>query len=56
MSKTKETIIESYYETNFIIDELKKSGFKTITTLNENFENITDLEKIDKIVVIASKK
>ena len=56
MTKIKDVIIESYYDNNLIINELKKIGFKNITTLTENFEPVTNLENLEKIVIIASKK
>jgi 2-polyprenyl-3-methyl-5-hydroxy-6-metoxy-1,4-benzoquinol methylase len=56
MIKTKDIVVESYYETNDILEELKKAGFKKILIVDENLNNIEPNEYIERMHIIALKK
>ena len=56
MIKTKSINVECYYETQTIIDALKKVGFKNVTLVDSNLEPITDIDSAERIHVIAKRK
>ena len=56
MKKTKDIVVEGYYDNNVIFDELKKAGFKKINIVNERLEPVDASEYAERIHVIAMKK
>ena len=56
--KTKDVVVESYFENNVIFEALKKAGFKNIQIVDHNLSPISgeNLEYTDRIHVIAMKK
>lgn len=56
MTKTKDIVLESYFETNDVINELKNAGFKKILIVDENLNEIPLNDYIDRMHIIAFKK
>jgi len=56
MIKTKSITTECYYDTQTIIDALKKVGFKNISLVDENLSPLSDIENAERIHVIAKRK
>ena len=56
MVKTRDIVVESYYETDMILNELKKAGFKKIMVVDENFNKIESNDYIERMHVVALKK
>jgi SAM-dependent methyltransferase len=56
MVKTRDIVVESYYETDTIVSALKKCGFKNVTLTNKNLEPVSDTEIQERIHVVAKKK
>lgn len=56
MIKTKSIATECYYETNAIVDALKKVGFKNVSLVDSNLQPIEDIESAERIHVIAKRK
>lgn len=56
MVKTKDIVVESYYESNLVLDELKKAGFKKIMIVNEKLEKIEPNDYIERMHIVALKK
>ena len=54
--KTGQIVVEAWFETSRIIEALKKAGFENISLLDFNYEPITDVEGVDRIHVLCSKK
>lgn len=56
-TKTKDIVVESYYENDVIIKELKNAGFKKVLIVNENLEPVTEgQDYIERMHIIAQKK
>lgn len=56
MVKTKDIVVESYYDNNTILEELKNAGFKKILVTDENFNQIEPSEYIERMHIVAFKK
>ncbi len=56
MIKTKNIVVECCYENDMIMNALKECGFKTILTVDSNFNPITNLDTAERVHVIALKK
>lgn len=56
MIKTKSITTECYFETQTIVDALKKVGFKNVSLVDANLDPISDLESAERIHVIAKRK
>ena len=56
MRKTRDIIVESYFENQVIFDELKKAGFKKIKVVDENLNEIDNVDFVDRVIIIAMKK
>lgn len=56
MVKTKDIVVESYYETDAILEELKKAGFKKIMIVDGNLNPIEPNQFIERMHVVALKK
>ncbi len=56
MVKTKDIVVEGYYDNNLILDELKKAGFKKIIITNANLEPVEPSEYFERMHIIALKK
>ncbi len=56
MVKTRDIVVESYFETEQIIDALKKCGFKNITLTDKNLQPLESTEYAERIHVIAKRK
>ena len=56
MVKTKDIVVESYYDDNLILDELKKAGFKKIMIVDERLNKIEPNNYIERMHIIAFKK
>lgn len=56
MIKTKDIVVESYFETNTILDELKKAGFKKIMFVDEKLNPIEPNDYIERMHIVALKK
>lgn len=56
MIKTKSITTECYYETDMIIEALKKVGFKNIQLVDSELKPITDIESAERIHIIAKRK
>lgn len=56
MIKTKSITTECYYETQTIIDALKKVGFKNVTLVDGDLKPISNIESAERIHVIAKRK
>ena len=56
LTKTKDIVVECYYDNNLIIEELKKAGFKKILVVNENLEPVENPEYVDRMHIVALKK
>ena len=56
MIKTKSITTECYYETQTILDALKKVGFKNVSLVDENLNPLTDIDSAERIHVIAKRK
>lgn len=56
MIKTKSITTECYYETQIIVDSLKKVGFKNVSLVDSELKPLTDTESAERIFVIAKRK
>lgn len=56
MIKTRDIVVESYYENNDIIEALNKCGFKNVQFLDKNLEPLSNPEYAEKIHVVAMRK
>ena len=56
MVKTKDIVVESCYDNNLILDELKKAGFKKIIIVDEKLNPIEPNDYIERMHVVALKK
>lgn len=56
MIKTKSITTECYYDTQIIVDALKKVGFKNVSLVDGDLNPITDIESAERIHVIAKRK
>ena len=56
--KTRDVVVESYFDNQTIFDALKKAGFKNIQIVDHNLAPVSgeNLEYTDRIHVIAMKK
>lgn len=56
--KTKDVVVESYFETQEILDALKRAGFKNVQIVDHNLQplNGENIAYLDRIHVIAMKK
>lgn len=56
--KTRDLVVESYFENEKIFDALKKAGFKNIVVVDHDLNPIdsNDIENLDRIHIIAMKK
>lgn len=54
--KTKDVVVECYYETKDIIEALNKAGFKNIKIVNQNLEETDDINFAERIHIVAMKK
>ena len=54
--KTKDVVVESYFENNAIFEALRKAGFKKIVTVDHNLVPTDPSEYIERIHVVAMKK
>lgn len=57
MVKTKDIVVESYYENDAILNELKAAGFKKIMIVNENLDPVTEgHDYLERMHIVALKK
>lgn len=56
MVKTKDIVVESCYDNNLIIDELKKAGFKKVLIVDEKLNPIEPNDYIERMHIVALKK
>lgn len=56
MRKTRDIIVESYFDNNIILDELKNAGFKNIKIVDANLNPIENIDFAERIHIIAMKK
>ena len=56
MIKTRDIVVESYYEDKDIIEALNKCGFKNAQLANKDLVPLSDTEHAERIHVIAMKK
>lgn len=56
MIKTRDIVVESYYEDKDIIEALNKCGFKNVQLANKDLVPLSDTEHTERIHVIAMKK
>ena len=56
MIKTKSITTECYYETNTIVEALKKVGFKNIMLVDGDLNPLSDPESAERIFVLAKRK
>lgn len=54
--KTKDIVIETYFETAKIIEALKKAGFKNVQIVDEHLNPTEESNYTERIYVIASRK
>ena len=54
--KTKEVIVESYYDNQVILDAVKKAGFKNVMIVDKDLNPIDDYNYAERIHVVAMKK
>ncbi len=56
--KTKDVVVESYYDNNTIFEALKKAGFKNIQIVDHNLSPISgeNLDFAERIHIVAMKK
>ena len=54
--KTKEVIVESYYDNQTIFDALKKAGFKNVMIVDKDLNPLEDYTYAERIHVVAMKK
>ncbi len=56
MIKTKNIVVECYYENKDIMEALNKAGFRNVMFVDENFNPVENAETMDRIHVIAMRK
>lgn len=56
MVKTKDIVVESYYENEAILNELKAAGFKNIMIVDENLNQIVNHDYVERMHIVARKK
>lgn len=56
MRKTRDIVVESYFENEVIIEELKKAGFKNIKIVDANLNPLENINYAERIHIIAMKK
>lgn len=54
--KTKDIVIESYFELEKVVEALKKAGLKNVQIVDEHLNPTTPSEYSERIYVIASRK
>lgn len=54
--KTKDIVVESYYETEKIIEALKKAGLKNVQIVDKNLNPTTFNQYDERVYIIASHK
>ncbi len=54
--KTKDVVVESYYENEIIFKALKDAGFKNVLIVDHNLNPIEDYKYAERIHVVAMKK
>ena len=55
MTKTRDIVVESSYETNDILNELKKAGFKRILIVDKDWNEIPSNDYIERMHIVAFK-
>lgn len=55
-AKTKDIVIESYFELDKITEALKKAGLKKVQIVDQNLNPTTPNEYVERIYIIASHK
>lgn len=56
MIKTKDVVVESYFENQQIFDALKKAGFKNVMIVDHELNQDSEFAYADRIHVVAMKK
>lgn len=56
MIKTKSITTECYYETDTIVEALKKVGFKNVMLVDGDLNPLSDIESAERIFVLAKRK
>ncbi len=54
--KTRDIVVECYFENNVIFEALNKAGFKNIMVVDENLNPLENIEFADRIHIVAMKK
>lgn len=54
--KTRDVVVESYYENQDIFEALKKAGFKNIQIVDHDLNPLENIDYADRIHVVAMKK
>lgn len=54
--KTKDVVVECYYETADILDALRKAGFKNIKIVDQNLQETEENNYAERIHIVAMKK
>lgn len=56
MTKTRDIVVESYFETQDIVNALKQCGFKNVKLVDKDMQPIENLDLAERIHVIAKKR
>ena len=56
MIKTRDIVVECYFENGEILEALNKAGFRKVMVVNENLEPLENTEYADRIHIVAMKK
>lgn len=56
MIKTRDIMVESYYETDQIVAALKKCGLKNVQLVDKNLNPLSSTNGVERIYVIARRK
>lgn len=54
--KTRDIVVECYFENGEILEALNKAGFRKVMVMNENLEPLENTEYADRIHIVAMKK
>ena len=54
--KTKDVVVECYFDTEKIVEALNKAGFKNVQLVDSELKPLTNLEYAQRIHVLATKK
>lgn len=54
--KTRDIVVECYFDNEQIFDALKQAGFKNIMIVDENLQPQSNIEYADRIHIVATKK